>query len=286
MNSQIVLGVIAAIVALLGVVLFGRPKGRDQAEADRVEQVTAVEPTEPAPIADEPVSPSEPAPTAAELEQPAPQGSEPEPDRAMPKTGGQTSEVAPIAPAPVSPPAAPVPIHQPDPSLVSLDEVIYGEPAIQAALVNDVAVAPLDAAVLEELTSTAARAQAASPSPDPQTRGPGSARIARPSSGPFSPIQDPRRPPTAELQELSQEILQMGYRPDLNQLPQLIEYTSHAEPVIRCYAATALEQCARRHRDSDHLETILSVLEQLQKDGDREVQQITGRVLERLRSVV
>jgi hypothetical protein len=280
MNSQIVLGVIAAIVAVLGVVLFGRPKGRDQVESDRVERVVnPVNPTDLSVLEDEEfTSLSETVPTPTEPVQPAPERPAPGQDPTLTTASDSTGSLPPQS-ATVSPAVPPLEIQQTEPGLVSLNEVIYGEAAIQAALVDDLAVAPLDAAVVEELTSTEARAQAAI-----QTMTPGRAAIVRPSSGPFSPIQDPKRPPTPELQELSQEILQMGYAPDLSHLPQLIEYASHPQPIIRCYAAAALEQCARRHPDSDHLETILTVLAQLGEDSDREVQQIAGRLLQHLQS--
>jgi HEAT repeats len=105
-----------------------------------------------------------------------------------------------------------------------------------------------------------------------------------PSMPPFAAIQDPKRPRTPDLQDLSQAIINLGMAQKLSNVPQLLQYRKHAEPMIRCYVAHAMGQIAAAHTVKSEIQSTIPFLGELARDPDREVQQMALKALSRVQS--
>jgi HEAT repeat protein len=105
------------------------------------------------------------------------------------------------------------------------------------------------------------------------------------SLAPFAAIQDPKRPNTPSLQELSQKILDMG--DDRRNLPQIAQHAKHSDPLIRRYVAYALGQMALKPLETKAKtpDPIRPLLQQLSQDPQKEVNQLAKRMLDRMAKV-
>jgi HEAT repeats len=134
--------------------------------------------------------------------------------------------------------------------------------------------------------ATAAIATAMSFSTPAQSAAPASDHPAPTSASmpPFAAIQDPQRPSTPALQDLSQEILTMGQSQQLRYVPKLAQYATHSDPMIRRYVANALGQIAAPHTVTAEIETVIPVLGKLSQDSSLEVRQMALRALSGIQS--
>jgi hypothetical protein len=246
-----VLALIAAVAGGLALVLFGKPKGEGQREADRVERIEpTLSPPASAPVTPAPVTPTVTTPTVTT---PA-------------STNKSATTASPIAKAPMTA----LPIADP-----WADEAPEPEPEIPAASPTP---SPESAAV----ATTAIPLTTPKSTPTP----PATATTAgtTPSMPPFAAIQDPKRPSTPELQDLSQEILEMGMSKQLRFVPKLTQYANHTDAKIRSYVAYALGQIALPHTVKAEIETIIPVLGKLSQDKDLAVRQMAIKALSSIQS--
>jgi hypothetical protein len=260
-----VLALIAAIAGGLALVLFGKPKGDGQQQADRVERL---EPT-----------PTNQPPEIAPVVEPA----------TVP-----TATVAPTAPVTSTPtaPKTPAPTASAGQSPIAdpwADESAAPEPEVTAAAIATTA-AVATAATMATAKPTASDASApittpvTAPATTPVTAPVTTADRTTPSMPPFAAIQDPKRPSTPELQDLSQEILEMGMSKQLRFVPKLTQYANHSDAKIRSYVAYALGQIAMPHTVKAEIETIIPVLGKLSQDKDLEVRQMAIKALSSIQS--
>ena len=105
-----------------------------------------------------------------------------------------------------------------------------------------------------------------------------------PSMPPFAAIQDPLRPSTPSLQDLSQEIINLGTAQKLSHVPQLLQYRHHADPLIRCYVAHAIGQIAAAHTIKSETQATIPFLGELAIDPDAAVRQMALKALTRIQS--
>jgi hypothetical protein len=109
-------------------------------------------------------------------------------------------------------------------------------------------------------------------------------KLTTPSIAPFAAIQDPKRPATPALQDLSQEILDMGQSQQLRFIPKLIQSANHSDSMIRTYAAHAMGQIAAIHPVQADIETMIPVLGKLTQDSSLEVRSMATKALNQIRS--
>jgi hypothetical protein len=101
---------------------------------------------------------------------------------------------------------------------------------------------------------------------------------------PFAAIHDPKRPSTPDLQDLSQEIISLGTAQKLSNVPQLLQYRKHDDPLIRCYVAHAIGNIAAAHTVKSEIQSTIPFLGELAADQDSEVRQMAIRALSRIQS--
>ncbi len=104
-------------------------------------------------------------------------------------------------------------------------------------------------------------------------------KAASPQVAPFSVKQDPERPETPALQNLSQDILLWGESGQLRQLPKLLQYAKHSDPQIRAYIAVALGQIAAAQTPKSEAKPLVAPLQQLAADADPKVQRLAQKAL-------
>jgi HEAT repeats len=101
---------------------------------------------------------------------------------------------------------------------------------------------------------------------------------------PFAAIHDPKRPSTPSLQDLSQEIVSLGTGQKLSDVPQLLQYRKHQDPMLRCYVAHAMGQIAAAHTVKSEIQSTIPFLGELAQDPDTAVRQMALRALSRIQS--
>ncbi len=101
---------------------------------------------------------------------------------------------------------------------------------------------------------------------------------------PFAAIHDPKRPSTPDLEDLSQEIISLGTTQKLSNVPRLLQYRQHDDPLIRCYVAYALGNIAAAHTVKSEIQSTIPFLGELAADQDTEVRQMAIRALSRIQS--
>jgi hypothetical protein len=104
-------------------------------------------------------------------------------------------------------------------------------------------------------------------------------QAASPQVAPYSVKQDPARPETPALQNLSQDILRWGESGQLRQLPKLLQYAKHNDPQIRAYIAVALGQIAAAQTQKSEARPLVAPLQQLIADADPKVQRLAKKAL-------
>jgi hypothetical protein len=269
MNS-VILAVIAAVAGIFAWVLFGKPQGSDQRADDRVERVEPVTPSQ-EPIAPVPSSPPVETefPTAASSEASVAETAETitEPKTPLPEIADPWADEA-IADEPISsePIAASEMVETPEPA-------VKPEPLVEAAELT------ADSKVEAVAVTMAAPARSAISAKPMNSEG-----AVGTSMPPFAAIHDPKRPSTPELQDLSQEILNMGASQQLRFVPKLSQYANHSDPMIRSYVAYALGQIAAPHTVKAEIESIIPVLGKLSQDSNVEVRKMALKALSAIQS--
>jgi HEAT repeats len=155
-------------------------------------------------------------------------------------------------------------------------------------------VVPTDKATIATLPITELPARAQPPEPltaSPAARAAAMSTIGNapssataPSMPPFAAIQDPKRPSTPLLQDLSQEIINLGTAQKLSNVPPLLQHRHHVDPLIRCYVAHAIGQIAAAHTIKSETQATIPFLGELAIDADAGVRQMALKALSRIQS--
>ncbi len=96
---------------------------------------------------------------------------------------------------------------------------------------------------------------------------------------PFAAIQDPQRPASSELQDLSQKILAWGNSGTVENLKTVMSYEKHPDALIRRYVAVAIGQSATQGTIGPDIQSAIPVLEALTLDSDVKVQKMALKSL-------
>jgi hypothetical protein len=271
--EKLLLGILATIAGVLAMVLFGKPKGPEPTQADAPIEQIELPPQRSEPVIVEPVivepvivesAISEPQSSQLAISEPTvgePTVSEPTLNN-QPFTDSRTSQTPTQT---ISTPVTALPANTPE-----FDPKSDAE-AVRAARTgersgNAISIEPL-----------AARTQ----SSDTVIRSNATSVLAR-SMPPFAAIQDPNRPRTPELQDLSQEIINLGRSQKRSNLSLLLQYRTHDDAMIRRYVAYAMGQLVGAGSASDK-QAVIPFLQELTQDTDRNVQQMAANVLKQVR---
>ena len=302
MNSAVlaVLGAIAAILATIGYLLFGKPKGEDTRSGQTVEQVQAkasmadaigttasVNPTvDPIvnPTVDPIISPTIDPPVAERgIVEPAisePGQSEvsshPLPEQTYGEVGGITLDTV------EQPDSVQADAVQADP--IDSNQAYYydSKPEAPIELNFDDAtqsneLVPVQSEVLAPASDLSAFAEpltARRADPVPPMAIASSYSVNNPpiQLAPYSILNDSKRPKSLESQKLSQQILTWGQSTE--HASQIISYAQNQDPIIRKYVAQSLTLMVKKNPDRSALSTVISTLETLSHDSDQGVKSI------------
>ncbi len=282
MNSAVlaVLGAIAAILATIGFILFGKPKGEDTRSgqtAERVEVKAAEAEVTIGTTAS--VNPSV-NPSVAELgivesviSEPGESevSSHPLLEQTYGEVGGITLDT----------------VEQPD--AVQADasdpnQAYYydSQPEVPIELNFDNAtqsneLVPVQAEVLtpaSDLSEFSEPLTARRADPVPPMAIASSYSVNNPpiQLAPYSVLNDSKRPKSLDSQKLSQQLLTWGQ--SVEQANQVISYAQNEDPMIRKYVAQSLTLMVKKTPDRSALSTVISTLETLSNDADEGVKSI------------
>lgn len=284
MNSALaVLGAIAAILATIGYLLFGKPKGEDTRSGQAVEQVQVkastvdtIGATSPvnstvAPIVDAPVAKREIVePVILEPRQ-SEVSSHPLPEQTYGEVGGITLDTVEqpdavqadaIDPNQAyyydSKPEAPIELNFDDATQSNERVPVHSE---SSTLVSDLS------AFAEPLT-----ARRADPVPPMAIASRYSVNNPPIQLAPYCILNDSKRPKSLDSQKLSQQLLTWGQ--SVEQASQVIPYAQNEDPMIRKYVAQSLARMVKRTPDRSALSTVISTLETLSNDANEDVKSI------------
>ncbi|MBD2329986.1 HEAT repeat domain-containing protein [Alkalinema sp. FACHB-956] len=284
--NNFIAGVVAVLVAAFGWVLFGKPKGETENKSESTEIVTPPQTQSPPPELSTPSESDHPSagtaevtvteePTATEgesiTELPA-QAEEPVDFSHSASTGQPSTDSSSISN--LEDPWA-------DPSTQDSTEGSITFDAITATDLSE----PSDETPIEINVDDATQvieSEELSPSPPvASTR----YNVGEPiTEAPFAAIQDPKRPKTPELQDLSQQILDWGTSRLLSNVPKVLTYATHNDPLIRSYVALALGQIAAPHTVKAEIEKVIPVLGKLSQDSNGDVRAIAMKALSSIQS--
>jgi hypothetical protein len=249
-----VLAAIAAVLATIGFIMFGKPKATETSTRTATEQVVRPDPVNPeptrAPI--EPPIDSQPLPMGdASVD---PWADEPaaltldtveQPEEGYGAIGSEfPAEVSTDDSADSSAEESPIELNLDDATQVN--EPMQGSPITQTTRYSSVAPNAPVSPVVQQV--------------------------------PYSVIQDPQRPASSELRTLSQNILAWGGSGTAEDLKTVISYGQHPDPLIRRYVAVAIGQAAQGPIGSD-IQSAVPVLEALSIDSDQKVQKMALKSL-------
>jgi HEAT repeats len=99
----------------------------------------------------------------------------------------------------------------------------------------------------------------------------------------FVPIQDPKRPSTRELEDLSQKILAWGESHQLANAAPILANADHSDPLIRTYVAVALGKVAQSHSPAE-LAAVITALGKLSQDKHPAVRNAAIKALSSIQS--
>ena len=283
MNSAVlaVLGAIAAILATIGYLLFGKPKGEDtrsgqavervQVNASTVDAIGTTAPVNPTvdPIVDLPVAergivePVISEPGQSEV------SSHPLPEQTYGEVGGITLDT----------------VEQPDAvqaDAIDPNQAYYydSKPEAPIELNFDDAtqsneMVPVQSEVSTPVSDLSAFAEPLSPRRvDPVPLMASSYSVNNPSIqlAPYCILNDSKRPKSLDSQKLSQQLLTWGQ--SVEQANQVISYAQNEDPMIRKYVAQSLTLMVKKTPDRFALSTVINTLETLSNDADEGVQSI------------
>lgn len=251
-----IIAILAGVFAAIGFVLFGRSKDETQATRPTIEQVKPQVETPP-PLLTEPIADPNPATTTVET---------------TPETLATTVITAPTGTAAASTITSATSDETPN----NLSEAPMSMAAFKAA--TQARTVAASRPTTNESATPAVRASAMATlenNTDQNTTAP----IASPQVAPFSVKQDPERPETPALQNLSQDILLWGESGQLRHLPKLLQYAKHSDPQIRAYIAVALGQLATAQSSKTETQNLVAPLQQLAIDSDAKVQRLAKKAL-------
>jgi hypothetical protein len=292
MNSAVlaILGAIAAIVATIGFVLFGKPSGgTTTGSVQPTERVLADLPVEPEtmPIEDSSVPETQPLGTA-DVEPVEVATVEPivEPTvEPIVETPEAISEVA-VSEETTTDGLTLDSVTQPE--TIDLNEAYYyaDEPPIvlnlddstQANDIPEISIEPPmpqeEADQYEFAEPLTRRAQPVPPMAIASSLSTNNPPIQH---APYSVLNDPKRPQNLAAQKLSQQILSWGQSP--NNATQVITYSQDPDPIIRKYVAQSLSLILKSVGDRTTLPTVIATLEKLSQDSDSGVKAIAQSAL-------
>lgn len=148
----------------------------------------------------------------------------------------------------------------------SIEQVITPQPEPTPSQANSISVALTPEVSAEEIDVT----------PEPRSE---DAKVILPPT-----IQDPKRPNDSTTEELTQEILAWGQSKELKHVSKLMQYTTHADSIVRGNAAIALGQIARQNSVRSDVERSIPVLGKLTQDTDLKVRLYAVQALGEIRS--
>ena len=281
MNSALaVLGAIAAILATIGYLLFGKPKGEDtrsgqavervQVNASTVDAIGTTAPVNPTvdPIVDLPVAergivePVISEPGQSEV------SSHPLPEQTYGEVGGITLDT----------------VEQPDAvqaDAIDPNQAYYydSKPEAPIELNFDDAtqsneMVPVQSEVSTPVSDLSAfaeplNARRADPVPPMSSYSVNNPPIQL---APYCILNDSKRPKSLDSQKLSQQLLTWGQ--SVEQVNQVISYAQNEDPMIRKYVAQSLTLMVKKTPDRSALSTVINTLETLSNDADEGVQSI------------
>lgn len=267
-----VLAAIAAVLATLGFILFGKPKGTETSTRIPMEQVrpdpvelplpsSPVVDSQPLPIGDASVDPwvdQPPALTLETVEQPEGLNNDGLEDAAIavdPSSTGQDELTEMPAAESVDAPIT-----------LNLDDATQ----VNELLINELAI---------PVGTRAPQASRYSSGDSLGAGSVGSAATFQVEQAPFAVIQDPQRPASPELQTLSQKILAWGESGTPENLKTIMSYVPHPDAMIRRYVAVAIGQALGTGLMESDRQSALSALETLATDTDPKVQKMAAKSL-------
>ena len=302
MNSAVlaVLGAIAAILATIGYLLFGKPKGEETRSVQSVERVSIKTPivettdsiSHQAPVAEpvivEPVivEPVIAEPVIAEpvIAEPVVMESghseqlvEQLVEQTHGEVGGITLDTVEQPDAIDSNqdlnqayfydsiPEAPIELNVDD--ATQADEWIQ-EPSIEASVSPEVSTPALELNIFAEPL----HARRVDPVPPMAIALNSSINNPPIQLAPYSTLNDSKRPKSLASQKLSQQILTWGQSAE--QANQVISYAQDPDPIIRKYVAQSLTVMVKQASDRSTFSTVISTLETLSHDSDQGVKAI------------
>ena len=282
MNSALaVLGAIAAILATIGYLLFGKPKGEDtrsgqavelvQVNASTVDAIGTTAPVNPTvdPIVDLPVAergivePVISEPGQSEV------SSHPLPEQTYGEVGGITLDT----------------VEQPDAvqaDAIDPNQAYYydSKPEAPIELNFDDAtqsneMVPVQSEVstpVSDLSAFAEPLSARRADPVPPMASSYSVNNSPIQLAPYCILNDSKRPKSLDSQKLSQQLLTWGQ--SVEQASQVISYAQNEDPMIRKYVAQSLTLMVKKTPDRSALSTMINTLETLSNDADEGVQSV------------
>ena len=282
MNSALaVLGAIAAILATIGYLLFGKPKGEDtrsgqavelvQVNASTVDAIGTTAPVNPTvdPIVDLPVAergivePVISEPGQSEV------SSHPLPEQTYGEVGGITLDT----------------VEQPDAvqaDAIDPNQAYYydSKPEAPIELNFDDAtqsneMVPVQSEVstpVSDLSAFAEPLSARRADPVPPMASSYSVNNSPIQLAPYCILNDSKRPKSLDSQKLSQQLLTWGQ--SVEQVNQVISYAQNEDPIIRKYVAQSLTLMVKKTPDRSALSTMINTLETLSNDADEGVQSV------------
>ena len=288
MNSALaILGAIAAILATIGYLLFGKPKGEETRSGQAVERVQvkesavdAIGTTGPVnstvdpiinPIVDPPITEREIVePIILEPDQ-SEVSSHPLPEQTYGEVGGITLDT----------------VEQPDAvqaDAIDPNQAYYydSRPEVPIEVNFDDAtqsneLVPVQSEVLTPASDLSAFAEpltARRADPVPPMAIASSYSVNNPpiQLAPYCVLSDSKRPKSLDSQKLSQQLLTWGQ--SIEQANQVIPYAQNEDPMIRKYVAQSLTLMVKKTPDRSALSTVISTLETLSNDADEDVKSI------------
>ena len=282
MNSALaILGAIAAILATIGFILFGKPKSEDTRSGQTVERVevkaaeaevtigttASVNPSVAESGIVEPVI-SEPGQSEV--------SSHPLPEQTYGEVGGITLDTV------EQPDAVQADAVQADASDPNQAYYYDSQPEAPIELNFDDATQSNEMVPVQSEVSTPVSDLSAFAEPLTARRADLVPPMAIASSysvnnppiqlAPYSVLNDSKRPKSLDSQKLSQQILTWGQ--SVEQVNQVIPYAQNEDPMIRKYVAQSLTLMVKKTPDRSALSTVISTLETLSNDADEDVKSI------------
>ena len=282
MNSALaVLGAIAAILATIGYLLFGKPKGADtrsgqvvervQVKASTVDEIgtTASVNSTVDPIVDLPVAERGIVETVISEPGQSEVSSHPLPEQTYGEVGGITLDT----------------VEQPDAvqaDAIDPNQAYYydSKPEAPIELNFDDATQSNEMVPVQSEGSTPVSDLSAFAEPLSARRTDSVPTMASSYSvnnppiqlAPYCILNDSKRPKSLDSQKLSQQLLTWGQ--SVEQVNQVISYAQNEDPMIRKYVAQSLTLMVKKTPDRSALSTVINTLETLSNDADEGVQSI------------